>query len=176
MTDTVVPGVAQSGQVLLREAAEFAAAAARCQARMLETLAEYRRLRGRARDVPQEVALVLAVTERAAARQLDLADALVTRLPRTLAALRRGEIDAYKAAKVHEPTACLTDEQAREVDARMAEKLVGKNPPNLRAAVQRQVHRVDPGGAAVRARRRRAERRVELVHGEDGMATLVADL
>ncbi|PRX49321.1 uncharacterized protein DUF222 [Prauserella shujinwangii] len=174
MTETLVPGVAEQG--LLRRAEEFAAQVARYQALLLETLAEYRRLRGRARDVPQEVALVLAVTERAAARQLDLADALVTRLPRTLAALRRGEIDADKASKVHEPTACLTDEQAREVDARMAARLVGKNPPNLRAAVQRQVHRVDPEGAAVRARRRRAERRVELVHGEDGMATLVADL
>jgi hypothetical protein len=38
------------------------------------------------------------------------------------------------------------------------------------------VHRVDPDGAAARVRCRRTERRVELLHGDDGMATLLADL
>nr|WP_232212807.1 DUF222 domain-containing protein [Saccharomonospora saliphila] len=54
--------------------------------------------------------------------------------------------------------------------------MADKDPGRLRQAATRVVHRVDPDGAAERARVRRAARRVELVHGHDGMATLLADL
>ncbi|PRX49154.1 uncharacterized protein DUF222 [Prauserella shujinwangii] len=160
----------------LDRAVRIGARIARLQALQLRAIAEHACLRGHGRDVAQEIALALSVTENAAARQLDLAQALTTRLPNTFAAMRRGDIDSYKAAKIHEPTAFLADEKAREVDSRMSGKLAGKNPSNLRVAVRRQVHQVDPEGAAERARRRRTERRVELVHGEDGMASLVANL
>jgi hypothetical protein len=42
-----------------------------------------------------------------------------------LEAMRRGEIDGFKALKIHEPTALLSDEEARRVDAVMSTRLAG---------------------------------------------------
>ncbi|WP_019818797.1 HNH endonuclease [Saccharomonospora saliphila] len=155
---------------------EWGACLARLEAAQLRDIAEYHRRRGGAPDVAAELALALALSENQARRKLDLALTLTDRLPHTLAAMEAGQLGADKAAKVAEPTACLSDEHAREVDAALAGRLAGREPGWIRRAVTRLVARVDPGGASERARRRRAERRVELVHGHDGMATLFADL
>jgi hypothetical protein len=104
----------------------------RLQGRYFEVLARFARAAEEPATVPQEVALALAVGKQAAENQVELAAALNTRLPRTLEAMRRGEIDGFKASKIHEPTAILTDEQAREVDAVMSTRLAGKDPSGLR--------------------------------------------
>lgn len=148
----------------------------RLQSLQLEEISAYYERRGRAEDVAAELALTLAVGENAARKRLALAKALTHRLPNTLAAMRRGEIDAYKASKVAEPTAVLSDEKAAYVDVLVADKLVNREPSRIRRLVNRVVHRVDPEGAEDRARRRRAQRRVELIHGDHGIATLLADL
>ncbi|MFD2419594.1 HNH endonuclease signature motif containing protein [Amycolatopsis pigmentata] len=148
----------------------------RIQARYFEVLARFARAAEEPATVPQELALALAISKQAAESQVDLAEALTTRLPRTLEAMRRGELDGFKASKIHEPTAVLTDEQAREVDAIMATRLAGKDPGGLRRSVNLAVIKVDPDGYAQRCRARRAQRRVELIPMDEGMVRLCGDL
>ncbi|MFD2419878.1 HNH endonuclease signature motif containing protein [Amycolatopsis pigmentata] len=148
----------------------------RIQARYFEVLARFTRAAEERATVPQELALALAISRSAAESQVGLAEALTTRLPRTLEAMRRGELDGFKASKIHEPTAVLTDEQAREVDAIMATRLSGKDPGGLRRSVNLAVIKVDPEGYAQRCRARRAQRRVELIPMDEGMVRLCGDL
>ncbi|MFD2398485.1 DUF222 domain-containing protein [Prauserella oleivorans] len=122
------------------------------------------------------MALALAISENAARIKIGLARDLVTRLPETLGALSRGEIDLYKASKVSEPTAVLSDSRAREVAAAVSGRLAGRDASSIRRMVNRAVQKVDPEGAVARAEARRRERRVELRHGDDAMATLSAEL
>ncbi|WP_442876036.1 DUF222 domain-containing protein [Amycolatopsis sp. NBC_01480] len=123
-----------------------------------------------------ELALELSVTERRAGADVALAQALTTRLPETFAAFRRGEIDAFKARMVFEPTIALSDEMARQVDAIVSARLAGKNPSSLRAAVNRVVQKVDAEGYERRSRARRRDRNVCLIHQDETMSTLLCDL
>jgi hypothetical protein len=131
---------------------------------------------GSARSVAAELALELSVTERRAGADVALAQALTTRLPETFAAFRRGEIDAFKARMVFEPTIALSDEMAGQVDAIIATRLAGKNPSSLRAAVNRVVQKVDAEGYERRSRARRRDRSVCLIHQDETMSTLSCDL
>lgn len=161
---------------MLREIQQLHRRMNRLQAEALETLAEFVRTAGEPSTVAQELALALSIGRHAAANDVELALALTTRLPETLNAMRRGEIDSYKATKVHQPTAVLTDEQAREVDAVMATRLAGKDPGGLRRATNRLVTRMDPAGHAERSRARRARRKVELIPLDDGMVRVAGNL
>ncbi|MFC4003593.1 DUF222 domain-containing protein [Prauserella oleivorans] len=149
---------------------------ARLQALQVREIADYSATRGETADVASELALGLSISENAARIRIGLARDLVSRLPGTLAALSRGDIDAYKASKVSEPTAVLSDSLARAVDAVVADRLAGRDPSSIRRMVNRAVQKVDPEGAAARAEARRRERRVELRHTVHAMATLTADL
>ncbi|WP_084628653.1 HNH endonuclease [Amycolatopsis nigrescens] len=146
------------------------------EAEQLRLVARLNEVEERTRGVPAELALGLAVTENMAGKQIALADALVTRLPKTLQAMESGVIDGYKASKIFDATTVLSDEKAREVDTVMSDRLAGKNPSSLRRAVNRVVARIDPNGYAARTRRRRLDRKVELVHQGEGMTTLIVDL
>ncbi len=126
-------------------------AIAKLQARQLQEIAAHPADRRHARDVATELAATLAINDHAAAKQLALAQALTTRLPRTLAAMHRELLDAGKATKIAEPTACLSDEHARQVDT-----LLAGSPATTPAAS--------------------AAPPVELLHHGDAMTTLVADL
>ncbi|WP_285491613.1 DUF222 domain-containing protein, partial [Amycolatopsis taiwanensis] len=148
----------------------------RLQAIQYEAVAAFA---GKADDrsvVARELALALAVSPRMAENQIELAQALVPRLPETWKAMQRGAIDAYKASKIHEPTTTLSDEQAREVDAIMATRIDRKDPTGLRRSTALAVAKVDPDGYAHRCKRRRAQRRVELIPKGEGMVKLSANL
>jgi hypothetical protein len=54
--------------------------------------------------------------------------------------------------------------------------VAGKDPAQIRRAARDLVHRIDGGGANERATKRREDRRIELCHDEDAMATLLAYL
>jgi hypothetical protein len=170
------PDIPVSREGMLREMRFVQALANRLQARYFEVLARFTRAAEEPATVPQELALALAIGKQAAENQVDLAVALTTRLPWTLEAMRRGEVDGFKAGKIHEPTAMLTDEQAREVDAVMSTRVTGKDPGGLRRSATRAVAQVDPEGYAERCRARRAQRRVELVPLGEGMVKLCGDL
>ncbi|OZM70960.1 HNH endonuclease [Amycolatopsis antarctica] len=165
-----------SPRELLRVIRDAGIARARAEATQLRTMARFAELSGDARGVDAELALLLSTTEHQAQRQVAMASALTTRLPRTLSAMEAGVIDAYKASKIVDATNPLSDCQAHEVDSMMAGRLAGKNPTGIRRAVVRLVALIDPDGHAARAAKRRAERNVQLVHQDDGIATLAADL
>lgn len=127
-------------------------------------------------EAAAELALTLAINEKSAGRKMSMASTLVHRLPKTLQAMQRGDIDSHKASKIVGPTACLSHEHVQQVDEIMAGRLGGKTPTQLRRATTYAVGKVDPEGSAQRAARRRAQRRLELVHREDSMATITAYL
>ncbi|WP_240519565.1 HNH endonuclease signature motif containing protein [Amycolatopsis antarctica] len=165
-----------SGRGLLRVMRDAEAARSHAEAVQVRAVARFAALCEDPRGVAAEIALTLATTEHRAQRMVAMAQALTTRLPETLAAMETGVIDAYKASKIVDATNPLSDEHAAAVDAAMAGRVDGRNPSSIRRAVVRQVAHVDPGGHAERARRRRLDRRVQLVHQDDAMSTLIADL
>ncbi|WP_158893672.1 DUF222 domain-containing protein, partial [Amycolatopsis anabasis] len=149
---------------------------AQAQARQLRAIAELDNLQGRSRGVPVEVAWMLKLVEQKAAKKVALARTLTTRLPETLKAMEGGVIDEEKASKIAEPTAYLSDEKAREVDAIVATRLKGKNPASLRKMVNYWIAKVDKEGYEARCKAKRAERQLQLIHQDHGMSTLVADV
>jgi hypothetical protein len=153
------------------------------QARHMRALARFAKLRpsGDPDNVmsefaADEVAPALRLTRNSASVRLDLATRLTGRLPATLAALARGEIDLIKARAVVETTDPLTDEQAAAVQARVLGRASTQTSSQLRASLRRAVLRVDPEGAAQRHEQRRKDRRVELIPLPDAMAQLSAYL
>jgi Domain of unknown function (DUF222) len=124
-----------------------------------------------------EIAVELQLTRVAANTRLALAQTLTDRLPATLAALGRGEIDLRKAQAVSEETWTLTDEQAQAVEARVLHRAADRDVSTIswwRATLRRQVIRIDPVGADRRHEQRTADRRVVLTPLADGMAELSA--
>ncbi|MFD2420995.1 HNH endonuclease signature motif containing protein [Amycolatopsis pigmentata] len=170
------PGILVTREAMLREMKDVQKLMNRLQARHFEVLARFTRTAEEPATVPQELALALAMGKQAAENQVDLAMALAIRLPRTLEAMRRGDIDGFKAMKIHEPTVILTDEQARQVDAVMATRLNGKDPAGLRRSTNLAMARIDPEAHAERCYARRAQRKVELIPSDDGMVRLCGDL
>ncbi|MFE0019721.1 DUF222 domain-containing protein [Amycolatopsis sp. NPDC059021] len=148
----------------------------RSQARQLRALERYSGCAGSRRSATAELALAAGLTVRQAERKLSLAEALVHRLPRTLAAMEEGELDELKASKIAEVTAVLSDEAARRVDEIIVHRLAGKNSSTLRRAVNGVVMTVDPDGYERRARARRQTRQVRLHHEDETMSSLTAKL
>ncbi|WP_083666554.1 HNH endonuclease signature motif containing protein [Saccharomonospora sp. CUA-673] len=106
------------------------------------------------------------------------ASSLVSRMPRLLDAMRAGLIEYYPASRVLDVTAPLSDEQAREVDTQLAEKLSSAvetawQPHNLVRIVRRLVEKVDPGGRVERARKAEADRKVVVEHGDHAQSELI---
>jgi Domain of unknown function (DUF222) len=123
-----------------------------------------------------EIALALNISGIAASHRLDLALDLVEKLPDTLAALDKGEIDLTRARAISDSTGPLSAEHAAEVEARVLDKAKEQNAPQLRRLLKRTVIKIDPDGAQARYKERRAGRRVVVTPVEDGMAELWAYL
>jgi hypothetical protein len=143
------------------------------QLRAIHRLSVVRGTTGHAAD---EVALGLAVSRQAGQSQVAFANALSTRLPKVLSALHDGAIDVGKARKVFEVVSPLSDELTREVDDVIASRLAGKDPASVRRVARKAVLKVDPDGSLHRAEARREDRRVELLHEDDAMASITGYL
>ncbi|MEC3979462.1 HNH endonuclease [Amycolatopsis sp. H20-H5] len=157
-------------------AGEIQAAISRLQADKVTSIALAAAGDGSRRSVTADLALELSISLYQAGAEISQAIALTTRLPGAFAALRRGDIDLYKASKVVDPTSILSDDLARRVDEIMATRLAGKDPSSIRAAVNRVIQQLDPEGYRERSRARRRERHIALTHQDHTMATLTADL
>ncbi|WP_328458996.1 HNH endonuclease signature motif containing protein [Amycolatopsis sp. NBC_00438] len=168
------PADQQLASAALDRYCELERAISHLQAQQTRVLAELSRY-GSTVSVAAEVALAVHADERYVATKVADARALTTRLPRTLAALDRGDIDGYKAHTVAELTRTLSDDLAREADLVLDGRLL-KKPANLRQAVNRVIHNLDPEGYERRSRQRRRARTVSLLHQDHTMSTLTADL
>ncbi|MFD9888797.1 DUF222 domain-containing protein [Amycolatopsis sp. NPDC059027] len=148
---------------------------ARIQALQLRCIAEFNRRNRDSQSVLTEIASVLSSTEHHASAVISAAEALTTRLPRTLQLMDDGELDLFRAMKVTDATSWLSDEHAAIVDVVLVGRLPGKNATQVRKATTHAAMKVDPNGAAHRGARRRAERRVVLSHSASGVSRLSVD-
>ncbi|GHB71119.1 hypothetical protein GCM10010306_075980 [Streptomyces umbrinus] len=124
----------------------------------------------------EEVACALKLANSTAAQRLETARLLTGRHPATLGLLADGEISYQQARVVAEQCAVLAVDVAGEVERALVERMPQQAAGQTRAAVRRQVHRVDPEGAEARHQERVRERKLLSYPQEDGMALFGAVL
>ncbi|WP_260694851.1 HNH endonuclease signature motif containing protein [Streptomyces sp. IB201691-2A2] len=124
----------------------------------------------------EEVACALKLANSTAAQRLETARLLTGRHPATLGLLADGEISYQQARVVAEQCAVLAVDVAGEVERALVERMPEQAAGQTRAAVRRQVHRVDPAGAEARHQERLRERKLLSYPQEDGMALFGAVL
>lgn len=137
---------------------------------------------GRARDrraeiergVAAEVALARRVSPAQARRWLGLARILQSELPATFAKLATGRTSEWRAMLVARETIFLSREHRGVVDADLAERLEQLGDRKIEAEARRAAQRLDPAGAAERARNAARDRRVSLRPAPDTMCWLSA--
>jgi len=148
---------------------------ARLEALQVRGAATLSRRRRNPRSTEAELSLALCITTRRAGAMTAAAEALTTRLPGTFELMERGLLDLYRALKVTDATAWLSDEAALIADAKLAPRLVGKNATQVRKAATYAAKTADPEGDERRTRERRAGRTFTLAHQKSGTATLKLD-
>jgi hypothetical protein len=152
------------------------------QAEQLRQLARFASMRPAKDNRPfsefaaDEIAVALGWTRNQAAHRLHIAVAVTKRLPDTLDALERGDLDLRQVEAIEDLTSPLTVETARAVEAAVLPKAAGWNTSELRRAVRRVIARLDPDGVKERAEVRRQDRKVEFIPMDDCMAELRAYL
>jgi hypothetical protein len=150
---------------------------AELDAEHLRLLAEYQRVRARegivaARSVPDDVALILRTSRRHAKSQLALARDLTERLPDTLDALSRGQIDLSKARAVVGVTAYLSVDHARTVEAKVLPKASVRILSQVRASARYHRDRIDPESAERRRQQAKTDREVRFRSLDDNSGRL----
>lgn len=168
--NTAVDSLEDNESVALAQAAS--AGIARLEAIRYRALAQLNRHREGARSVTQEVAFALSVGDKYAAGLVAAAEALTTRLPRTLGLMDKGQVDGFGAMKVVTATAWLSDEDAIAADALLEDRLPGKNAEQIRKAANHAATTVDRDGADKRCEQAREGRRLVVSQGEAGVASL----
>ncbi|MEV6906845.1 DUF222 domain-containing protein [Amycolatopsis sp. NPDC051071] len=153
-------------------AQEVTSALARLEAARYRALSRLSELRGGVRSVIQEVALALSLVDGIAGSLVATGAALTSRLPRTLSLLDRGSLSGFSAQKVAEATAWLSDEDSLTADEVLESRLSGKNSTQVRKAASYAAARTDPAGAARRTTQRREGRRLSVVQGDSGVASI----
>ncbi|GAB3451568.1 HNH endonuclease signature motif containing protein [Actinophytocola sediminis] len=117
-----------------------------------------------------EVAALFGMSFRAAQRRLDLAVTLTTRLPLTLEAVKQGRFDSYRASRIAEAVAVLSDQDAATVEAEVVPQAGDLAPAPLNRLLGRAIRRIDAAAILRRHEQRVAARRVDAYPTEDGCA------
>ncbi|AFR27508.1 HNH endonuclease signature motif containing protein [Arthrobacter sp. Rue61a] len=131
----------------------------------------------RGQGVGAQIALARLESPNRGSRLLGLAKALVTEMPRTLAALQSGQLNEWRATLLVRETACLSVEDRCAVDEELAADtgtFAGKGDKAIIAAAKAAACRRDPRSVARRASRAAAERTVSLRPAPDTMTYLTA--
>ncbi|MET3903188.1 DUF222 domain-containing protein [Paenarthrobacter sp. 4246] len=131
----------------------------------------------RGQGVGAQVALARRESPNRGSRLLGLAKALVTEMPRTLAALKSGHLNEWRATLLVRETACLSVEDRCAVDQELAPDtgtFDGKGDKAIIAAAKAAAYRRDPRAVVGRASRAAAERTVSLRPAPDTMTYLTA--
>ncbi len=132
------------------------------------------RLINQGRGVAGEIALARRESRYRGSRLVGLADALVSEMPNTMAALTRGDLSEWRATLVARETACLSVEDRREVDLRLAGRLASMSDAHLVAEARRHAYALDPYGFLNRGRRAAADRHVSSRPAPDTMTRVSA--
>ncbi|NHW46550.1 DUF222 domain-containing protein [Paenarthrobacter sp. MSM-2-10-13] len=183
-----VPLAGSSGELIdqLRGLEELKSAITGLQARAAVAFDHAQRAEQAAAGVPaseqgQGVGAQLALARRESPnkgpRLLGLARALVTEMPRTLAALESGQLNEWRAMLLVKETACLSAEDRCAVDEELAPDwgtFEGKGDRAIIAAVKAAAYRRDPRSVAQRASHAATERTVSLRPAPDTMTYLTA--
>ncbi|MFE4198251.1 HNH endonuclease [Paenarthrobacter sp. NPDC056912] len=128
-------------------------------------------------DVGAQVALARRESPNRGARLLRLAKALVSEMPRTMAALESGQLNEWRATLLVKETAGLSVEDRSAVDEELAADtgtFEGKGDRAIIAAAKAAAYRRDPRSVAQRASHAAAERTVNLRPAPDAMTYLTA--
>ena len=131
----------------------------------------------RGQGVGAQVALARRESPNRGSRLLGLAKALVMEMPRTLAALKSGQLSEWRATLLVKETACLSVEDRCAVDEELAPDtgtFAGKGDKAIIAAAKAAAYRRDPRSVVGRASRAAAERNVSLRPASDTMTYLTA--
>jgi Domain of unknown function (DUF222) len=125
-----------------------------------------------------EIAAVSRLNPRFVQNRIELAHTLTTRLPLTMAALRAGVIDEYKARRVATATETLSNESTAQVEARVLPRAGDCDAATLNRRLRYAVARVDPTAAAARAEAKRATRHVhhDTLDDSAGLLTIQGDV
>ncbi|KJK41244.1 hypothetical protein UK23_39990, partial [Lentzea aerocolonigenes] len=142
------------------------------QAQRLHVLADYAIACEGEEFFEAEIAIAAAMkwTSRWTSDQVAMALEMVTRLPQTIDALEKGEIDFYKARVLYDKTVPLSADHAAEVEARVLVKAPDQTGAQMRRLTNRVVMRVDPEGEKDRAEIRKAQRCTGMDTLDHGMA------
>ena len=126
------------------------------------------------RSVCAQVALARREAPDRGAVLVNLAEALTSDLPATMAALTAGVTSEYRALLVHRETGCLSPGLRREADVALEEALPRLGNRQVGERAREQALRLDPGAAKRRIRAAVGGRRVTLRRAPDAMAYLTA--
>ncbi|MBP2368872.1 HNH endonuclease signature motif containing protein [Pseudonocardia parietis] len=124
------------------------------------------------RWLPDQVAMVLSLSREQALGEIAGAQRFAHVLPATLADWEAGRIDERKADAIAQATIVLDDDLAREVEAKVLTGAAEVPRRLLQDRLRRAVAKADPDGATRRHQRAKADRRMSISHGEEGMASL----
>ncbi|NQD88540.1 DUF222 domain-containing protein, partial [Paenarthrobacter sp. CM16] len=131
----------------------------------------------RGMGVAAQVALARRESPNKGSRLLGLAKALVTEMPRTMAALESGQLNEWRATLLVRETACLSVEDRAAVDEELAPDagtFEGAGDKTIIAAAKAAAYRRDPRSVAQRASHAATERTVSLRPAPDTMTYLTA--
>jgi hypothetical protein len=129
--------------------------------------------------VAHEIALARCESPHRGQQHLGLGTVLATEMPHTRAALRAGRLTEWRATILVRETACLSGDDRREVDRRVAGDmgaLEQMGDRELGDAVRRQAYALDAQAWVTRRRVAESERRVTLRPAPDVMSRLSAEL
>jgi hypothetical protein len=146
------------------------------QAQILHALADHAIAHEGDEFFEAEIAAAMRWTSRWTSDQVAMAVEMVSRLPHTVDALEKGEIDIYKARVLYDKTVPLSADLAAEVEARVLVKAPEQTGAQMRALTNRVVMRVDPEGCKDRAELRKAQRCTGIDKLEDDVARFWAYL
>ncbi|MGJ3191533.1 HNH endonuclease [Paenarthrobacter sp. FR1] len=131
----------------------------------------------RGQGVGAQLALARRESPNKGSRLLGLAKALVSEMPRTMAALESGQLNEWRATLLVKETACLSVEDRSAVDEELAADtgtFDGAGDKAITAAAKAAACRRDPRSVAQRAAHAATERTVSLRPAPDTMTYLTA--
>ena len=131
----------------------------------------------RSQGVAAQIALARRESPNKGSRLLGLAKALVSEMPRTMAALESGKLNEWRATLLVKETACLSAEDRCAVDEELAPDagtFDGAGDKTIVAAAKAAAYRRDPRSVTQRAAHAASERHVSLRPAPDTMTILTA--